>query len=98
MRGREGGRAHVDFPSDDEASLQQRDVLLRERGGINGLQAGDDIDPEVSSSLAQVALVVANQLRTKLDLDHTRQVITVSRGLRRLGRLVVDRVFLSIRT
>ena len=45
-----------------------------------------------SSSLAQVALVVANQLRTKLDLDHARQVITISRGLRRLGRLVVDRV------
>ena len=40
--------------------LQQRDALLRERGGINGLQAGDDIDPEVSSSLAQVALVVVN--------------------------------------
>ena len=35
----------MDFPSDDEASLQQRDVLLHERGGINGLQAGDDIDP-----------------------------------------------------
>ena len=45
-----------------------------------------------SSSLAQVALVVVNQLRTKLDLDHARQVITISRGLRRLGRLVVDRV------
>jgi hypothetical protein len=30
--------------------------------------------------------------RTKLDLDHARQVITISRGLRRLGRLVVDRV------
>ena len=36
--------------------------------------------------------MVANQLRTKLDLDHARQVITISRGLRRLGRLVVDRV------
>ena len=45
-----------------------------------------------SSSLAQVALVVVNQLKTKLDLDHARQVITISRGLRRLGRLVVDRV------
>ena len=46
----------------------------------------------VSSSLAQVALVVVKQLRKKLDLDHARQVITISRGLRRLGRLVVDRV------
>ena len=27
----------LEFPSDDEA-LQQRDVLFRERGGINGLQ------------------------------------------------------------
>ena len=36
--------------------------------------------------------MVVNQLRTKLDLDHARQVITISRGLRRLGRLVVDRV------
>ena len=31
-------------------------------------------------------------MRTKLDLDHARQVVTISRGLRRLGRLVVDRV------
>ena len=45
-----------------------------------------------NSSLAQVALLVANQLRTKLDLDHAGPVITISRGLRRLGRLVVDRV------
>ena len=40
----------------------------------------------------EVALVVVNQLRTKLGLDHARLAITISRGLRRLGRLVVDRV------
>ena len=39
-----------------------------------------------SSSLAQVALVVANRLRTKLDLDHARQVIDVDAGERERRR------------
>ena len=52
----------------------------------------DGNDSQQQPSPGSSDLVVANQLRTKLDLDHARQVITISRGLRRPGRLVVDRV------
>ena len=42
-------------PGQDDEALQQRDALLRERGGISGLQPGDDTDPDARAHPAQDA-------------------------------------------
>ena len=45
LMGPEDGLGFGVWGQDDEA-LKQRDALLRERGGIIGIQPGDDTDPD----------------------------------------------------